>query len=96
MEVVRRDKTFQDDAGRKALLKVFDLLGHAHPLVPEYRDNIINAFIFLEGRYPSLWSARGFQTFPGLCKTRAPVFRKDPRVAFGQFMHASGRESPHF
>ena len=37
MEILRTDRTFNDDAGRKALLSVFDMLGHDHPLVGRYR-----------------------------------------------------------
>ena len=37
MEILRSDRAFNDDAGRKALLSVFDMLGHDHPLVGRYR-----------------------------------------------------------
>jgi putative thioredoxin len=37
MEILRTDRAFNDDAGRKALLSVFDMLGHDHPLVGRYR-----------------------------------------------------------
>lgn len=37
LEVVRRDRRFEDDAGRKALLQAFHFLGPDHPLVPRYR-----------------------------------------------------------
>jgi putative thioredoxin len=37
LEVVRRDRRFEDDAGRKALLQAFQFLGPGHPLVPRYR-----------------------------------------------------------
>lgn len=40
LEVFRQDRAFQDAAGRKALLKVFDLLGSTHPLVTEYRSKL--------------------------------------------------------
>ncbi|MBF0142693.1 MAG: tetratricopeptide repeat protein [Magnetococcales bacterium] len=40
LEVVRRDRAFQEDAGRKAVLEVFDLLGAAHPLVSTYRARL--------------------------------------------------------
>lgn len=45
LEVIRRDRTFQDQAGRKALLQVFDLLGFNHPLVAEYRPKL-SALLF--------------------------------------------------
>jgi len=37
LEVLRIDRTFHDDAGRKALLSVFEMLGSDHPLVGRYR-----------------------------------------------------------
>ncbi len=40
LEIVRRDRGFQDDAGRKGVLQVFDLLGPKHPLVPTYRSKL--------------------------------------------------------
>jgi len=40
LEVVKRDRQFQDDAGRKALLKLFDLLGDKHELVSSYRRKL--------------------------------------------------------
>ena len=40
LEIVRQDRDFQDDAGRKGLLQVFDLLGPKHPLVPNYRSKL--------------------------------------------------------
>ena len=36
--VVERDKSFADEAARKAMLDLFGLLGSDHPLVPEYRS----------------------------------------------------------
>ena len=45
LEIIRRDRTFQDQAGRKALLQVFDLLGFNHPLVAEYRPKL-SALLF--------------------------------------------------
>ncbi len=43
LEVVRRDRGYGDDAGRRALLAVFDLLGPGHPLVAEYRRKLASA-----------------------------------------------------
>ena len=40
LEVVKRDRQFQDDAGRKALLKLFNLLGDSHELVSSYRRKL--------------------------------------------------------
>lgn len=37
LEVVRRDRAFEDDAGRIAMIAVFRLLGDAHPLTTTYR-----------------------------------------------------------
>ncbi len=45
LEVVRRDRNFQDGAARKALLQVFDLLGPSHGLVAEYRPKL-SAILF--------------------------------------------------
>lgn len=45
LEVIRRDRTFQDGIGRKALLQVFDLLGPSHALVTEYRPKL-SAILF--------------------------------------------------
>jgi putative thioredoxin len=36
LELMRRDRSYGDDAGRSALLKVFDLLGN-DPRVGQYR-----------------------------------------------------------
>lgn len=37
LEVVRRDRKFDDDAGRKAMVAIFSILGDAAPLTREYR-----------------------------------------------------------
>ena len=37
LEIMRRDRGFGDDLGRKALLDAFDLLGEDNPLVAQYR-----------------------------------------------------------
>ena len=36
LELMRKDREYGDDAGRKGLLRVFDLLGN-DPLVSQYR-----------------------------------------------------------
>ncbi len=40
IEIVRRDRGFRDDAGRKTMLTLFDLLGSDHDLVREYRREL--------------------------------------------------------
>lgn len=40
LEIVRRDRAFRDDGGRKGMLCVFDLLGAADPRVSEYRSRM--------------------------------------------------------
>lgn len=43
LELVRRDRAFGDDAGRKALVAVFTLLGARNPLVAKYRAQLSRA-----------------------------------------------------
>jgi putative thioredoxin len=40
LEVVRRDRSFGDDAGRRAMLDLFALLGSEHPTVRHYRHEL--------------------------------------------------------
>lgn len=40
LEVVRTDRRFGDDAGRKTMLAVFELLGSDHPLTSQYRRQL--------------------------------------------------------
>ena len=40
LEIVQRDRKFQDDIGRKTLLEVFNLLGGQDELVTEYRRKL--------------------------------------------------------
>jgi putative thioredoxin len=40
LEVVRRDRTYDDDAGRRALVDLFNLLGNDNPLTPVYRKKL--------------------------------------------------------
>jgi putative thioredoxin len=37
LEILRLDRSFRDDAARKGLLSVFEILGNDHPLVSRYR-----------------------------------------------------------
>ncbi len=43
LEIVKRDRKYNDDAGRKALLKLFELLGDSHELVNSYRRKLAMA-----------------------------------------------------
>ena len=43
LEIVKRDRNYNDDAGRKALLKLFELLGDNHELVSSYRRKLAMA-----------------------------------------------------
>lgn len=40
LEVVRRNRAFQEDAGRRAMLDLFELLGHQHPMTERYRREL--------------------------------------------------------
>ncbi|WP_322042674.1 thioredoxin [Paraburkholderia sp. J67] len=40
LEIVKRDRTFRDDIGRKTMLSVFDLAAHQPPLVSEWRRKL--------------------------------------------------------
>ena len=40
LEIVRRDRSYNDDAGRTELLKLFEMLGHEHDLVGQYRRKL--------------------------------------------------------
>jgi len=39
-EIMKRDRSYNDDAGRKGLLSLFDVLGSSNPLVAQYRRRI--------------------------------------------------------
>jgi len=43
LEVVKRDRSFKDDAGRRTMLEVFSLLGPGNELVDEYRRRLASA-----------------------------------------------------
>ncbi|OSM02310.1 thioredoxin family protein [Magnetofaba australis] len=40
LEILKRDRAFEDDAGRKQLIQTFEMLGHTHPLTIEYRGKL--------------------------------------------------------
>lgn len=43
LEIIRRDRKFGDDIGRRTMLEVFNLLGAGHELVNEYRRKLAAA-----------------------------------------------------
>lgn len=43
LEILRRDRRYGDDAGRKGLLAMFELLGNQGPLVSRYRAQMFTA-----------------------------------------------------
>jgi putative thioredoxin len=43
LEIVRRDRSFQDDVGRKTMLQLFTLLGNSGDLVSTYRRKLASA-----------------------------------------------------
>ena len=42
LEVVRRNRSYNDDGARKALLAIFTILGEGEPLVKSYRQKLAN------------------------------------------------------
>ena len=40
LQIVRNDRSFNEDAGRKGLIKAFDMVGGDHPLVSQYRSSL--------------------------------------------------------
>lgn len=43
LELVKRDRAYGEDAGRKGMLAIFDLLGNGHELVSRYRAKMMSA-----------------------------------------------------
>jgi len=43
LELMKRDRAFQDDAGRKGMLLIFAMLGEQSELVARYRSRMLNA-----------------------------------------------------
>lgn len=43
LEIVRRDRTYRDDGGRKGLLNVFNIVGNRDPRVSQYRTVLARA-----------------------------------------------------
>lgn len=43
LSMVQGDRTFRNDAARKTLILIFDLLGDAHPLTQTYRRKLMSA-----------------------------------------------------
>ena len=42
MEILRRDPKFEDEAGRKGLIAIFEILGNEDPLVTTYRRRMFS------------------------------------------------------
>lgn len=40
LEIVKRDRTFEDEAGRRSMLDIFNILGSQHPLTEKYRSEL--------------------------------------------------------
>jgi putative thioredoxin len=40
LEVVKRDRSYEDEAGRKSMLDIFQILGSANPLTEKYRSEL--------------------------------------------------------
>ena len=42
LELMKKDRQYGDDAARKAMLSLFEMLGTEHPLVGQYRNKLFN------------------------------------------------------
>ncbi len=40
LEIVRRDRSFREEAGRKMMLQIFEIIGSRSPLAEEYREKL--------------------------------------------------------
>jgi len=40
LEIIRRDRAWNDDAARQQMLKIFEALGHSDPVTAEARRNL--------------------------------------------------------
>ncbi len=43
LAIVQKDRSFEDDAGRKAMIMIFDLLGSGNSLVGQFRRRLLSA-----------------------------------------------------
>ncbi len=43
LEIVKKDKNYRDEAGRKSMIAIFNLLGEGNPLTKEYRKKLAMA-----------------------------------------------------
>lgn len=43
LKIIRQDRTYRDELGRKTMIRVFNLLGEGHPLASRYRRKLFNS-----------------------------------------------------
>jgi len=43
LRLLQKDRAYRDDAGRKGMLAVFEIIGTSNPLVARYRGRMFNA-----------------------------------------------------
>lgn len=43
LEIVRQDRAFHQEIGRRGLLTLFEMLGSANPLTSRYRPQLMSA-----------------------------------------------------